>query len=257
MKVFFVMQGIYAAYAPIYLRINQGAWSERLARWTLDWLCERGIVAGRVVDWGCGDGAAAVLFAEAGWQVQGIDRSRQMLVLARGRRQPPGIVWREGDLCRESAPPIDPPGDVATAFYDTLNYLTSVEDLQVGWQTLARSIRPGGVVIADLNTPYEYETAWRGQYAITADTEDVLVSNHLRYAADVRIATGRITWFVRDVDSDLWQQGAETHRQRAHSDDEIVAALEGAGLELVGRYTPQNLPPHPAATRLIYVARRP
>ena len=251
------MQGIYAAYAPIYLRINQGAWSERLARWTLDWLRERAIVGGRVVDWGCGDGAAAVHFAEAGWQVQGLDRSRQMLALARRRQQPPGIIWREGDLTREDAQPVDPLGDIATAFYDTLNYLTTIEDLQAGWWTLARSIRPGGFVIADLNTPYEYETAWRAQHEITADTEDVLVLNQLRYAADVRIATGRITWFVRDAASDLWQQGSETHRQRAHSDDEVIAAIEGAGLELVGRYTPQNEPPQPTSTRLIYVARRP
>lgn len=251
------MQGIYAAYAPIYLRINQGAWSEHLARWTLDWLREREISTGRIVDWGCGDGAAAVLLAEAGWQVVGIDRSQPMLALARRRPQPPGIVWRAGDLCREAVPPVDEPGDVATAFYDTLNYLTTSEDLRVGWRTLARSVRPGGFVIADLNTPYEYETAWRGQYEITADTEDLLVINHLRYAADIGIATGRISWFVRESESDLWQHGSETHRQRAHSDDEIIAAIEGAGLELAGRYTARNEPPQPTTTRLIYVARRP
>lgn len=251
------MQGIYEAYAPIYRRINQSAWSERLACWTLDWLRAQGIAAGRVVDWGCGEGAAAVFFAEAGWQVQGIDRSPSMLALARRRDQPPGIDWREGDLCRESAPPVDPPGDVATAFYDTLNYLTTVADLEAGWRTLARSVRPGGWIIADVNTLYEYKTAWRGQYVITADSDDMLVINHLRYADDVRIATGQISWFAREATGDLWRQGAETHRQRAHSDDEMVAAIEQAGLELIGRYTAHDEPPQPTTTRLIYVAHRP
>jgi SAM-dependent methyltransferase len=251
------MQGIYAGYAPIYRQIDQGAWSEGMARWTLAWLQQRGIVAGRLVDWGCGDGAAALLFAQSGWQVIGVDRSSAMLALARERQQPPGIIWRAGDLCRESTLPFEEPALVATAFYDTLNYLTTVADLAAGWRTLARSVQSGGWIVADVNTAYEYASAWRGQYVVTADREDLLVINHLRYASESRIATGRIIWFVRDAGGDLWRRGSETHRQRAHSDDEIVAAIEQAGLTLIERSTPHGEPPQPTTTRLIYVARRP
>ncbi|HEX6289967.1 MAG TPA: class I SAM-dependent methyltransferase [Herpetosiphonaceae bacterium] len=248
------MRGIYEAYAPIYRQMNQGAWSERMARWTLGWLAARGVAEGRVVDWGCGDGAAAVSFAQAGWHVQGIDRSRAMLALARRRPQPAGrIAWHEADLC---SAPVEQPGELATAFYDTLNYLTSIADLGTAWRTLARSIVRGGYVIADVNTPYEYTTAWTGQYVITADRDDLLVLNRLRYAADTRLATGRIIWFAREAASDIWQRGSETHRQRAHSDDEMLAAIEQAGLKLVERRTPQDEPPHPAATRLIYIAQK-
>ncbi len=248
------MRGIYEAYAPIYRRINQGAWSEYLARWTLDWLHTRGIVTGRAIDWGCGDGAAAVHFAQAGWRVVGIDRSRAMLRLAQHRPQPADMLsWREGDLCRGW---IDQPADVATAFYDTLNYLTSVADLQAGWRTLAQSIVRGGYIIIDVNTSYEYETAWNGRYLITADTEDVFVLNRLHYAAATRLATGRITWFAREAEADLWQRGSETHRQRGHSDEEILTAITQAGLTLVERRTPQHEPPHPTATRLIYIAQK-
>ena len=247
------MRGIYEAYAPVYQQINQGAWSEYLARWTLDWLRGHGIVSGQIVDWGCGEGAAAARFAEAGWQVCGVDRSRAMLDLARRRAQPPGIDWRAGDLC---GAPLDLTCDVATAFYDTLNYLTSVADLQAAWRTLARSIRQGGYVIADVNTPYEYETAWRGQYVITADTDDALVLNRLRYAASSRLATGRIIWFARDAATDLWTRGTEMHRQRAHSDAELIAAITEAGLTLVERCTPQREPPQPTTTRLIYIAQK-
>lgn len=250
------MREMYTAYAPIYQRIKQSVWSEHMARWTLGWLREHGYEPSqrRVIDWGCGDGAAALLFASAGWQVVGIDRSRAMLDLARQRALAAAtpIDWREGDL-REGLE-IEP-GTLTTALYDTLNYLTSRAELEAAWQTLARATVPGGYIVADLNTPHEYATAWDGRHVITADSEEILVTNQLRYNQRTRLAQGRIRWFVREPQSEYWRRGAETHRQRAHTDQEITAAIRQAGLKLIQCCTPQGGPPTPDATRLIYIAQ--
>jgi SAM-dependent methyltransferase len=251
------MAAIYTAYAPIYQRIKQSAWSEAMARWTLDWLRTHDPGAaqpGRVIDWGCGDGAAALVFAAAGWQVTGIDRSAAMLALAQERTPPDGaqIDWRSGDLC--ASPELEP-GALATALYDTLNYLTSRDELEAGWRSLARSIRPGGYAVADVNTPHEYATTWTGRHVITADSDDILVTNWLRYNQRTRLARGRILWFAREGRSERWRRGVETHRQSAHTDEEMIAAIQKAGLQLIERCTPQGRPDAPDATRLIYIAR--
>lgn len=245
------MPGIYESYAPIYRRIGQGAWSEWMARWTLGWLAARGIGAGDVVDWGCGDGAAALVFAHAGWRVTGIDFSAAMLALARQRST--AITWRHGDL---RSTRLDQPAQLATAFYDTLNYMASLDDLEASWRTLANTIESGGYVVADMNTPHEYETIWDGRYVITADTEHALVINRLRYAPGSRLARGRVVWFVREADRNEWRRGAELHIQRAHTDAEIVASITQAGLTLVERRTPQGDAPSETATRSVYIARK-
>lgn len=227
-----------------------------MARWTLDWLRARGVEprGQRVADWGCGDGAAALLFAAAGCVVTGVDRAPAMLELARQRPLPPGssVEWRLGDL--RDGLELER-GLLATAFYDTLNYLTSTAELAAAWQTLARSVQPGGYVVADLNTPYEYASAWDGRHVITADTDEILVTNWLRYSQKTRLARGRILWFVREPAGQHWRRGWETHRQRAHSEQELRAAIEQAGLRLIERCTPQGEAPTAEATRLIYIAQ--
>lgn len=253
------MREMYSAYAPIYQRINQSAWGAFMASWTLDWLRAQQInpapAQRRMIDWGCGEGTAALLFAAAGWQVTGIDRSAAMLDLARQQALAAGITidWRDGDL-REKLEM--QPGMLATALYDTLNYLTSRVDLLAGWRSLADSISSGGYVVADVNTPHEYETAWNGRHTVTADSDDMLVTNWLRYNQRTRLAHGRILWFAREPQGERWQRGVETHRQRAHNDAEMRAAITQAGLHLVELSTPQGTPATTDATRLIYIARK-
>jgi SAM-dependent methyltransferase len=252
---FFVMSKYYQAYAPIYQQIGQPRWSEHMARWSLAWLQAHSVSPGRVVDWGCGEGTAARVFAAAGWNVLGIDQSHAMLALARRDTvSQTTIRYQQGDL-RETV--VTPQAMVATAYYDTLNYLASSDDLHAGWQTMAASVMPGGFIIADINTPYEYATTWRGQYVITTDTDDALVLNQLRYNARSGLARGRIMWFAREVGKDIWRRGSEMHLQRAHTDDEMIAAIEQAGLRLFERHTPQGIEPSATSTRLIYVAHKP
>jgi predicted TPR repeat methyltransferase len=207
------------------------------------------------VDWGCGDGAAALVFAAAGWAVHGIDQAEPMLRLATERAQLAGVqaTWQHGDL-RTAV--VERPAQLATAFYDTLNYLISLDDLRAGWRMIAQSLAPGGYAIADVNTAYEYASAWIGQHAIVADTDDVFVVNRLRYNARTGLARGRIVWFVREPGSDDWRRGAETHLQRAHTDDELCEAITQAGLQLVERHTPHGAAPSATATRLIYIAQK-
>lgn len=246
------MQRIYHRYAPIYGQIGQGSWSERMARWALAWLARHDVTGGSLIDWGCGEGSAAQVFAEAGWRVTGVDRSAAMLDLARPRST--AIRWLDGDL---RSTRLDERADVATSFYDTLNYLATREELDQGWRTLAASIVSGGYAIVDVNTLYEYETSWDGRHTIVADTDDLLVINRLRYHATTGLARGRIVWFARDADSDYWRRASETHLQRAHTDADMRAAIAAAGLFPVDCRTPQDEPPSPTATRLIYVARKP
>jgi SAM-dependent methyltransferase len=266
---------IYEAYAPIYDAIGQGRFSMRMATWAMNWLAERGIHSPtRVLDLACGTGEAALVFAAAGCDVVGLDQSAAMLEIARGKSRDAGydITFIRGDM-RElptederpttngHPPQATPPSsfvlrpssfDLVTCFYDSLNYLTGDGELDRVCAAAARVLRPGGCMIFDINTAAEYAT-WDERDCVTHDGRDCLVYNQLSYASDARLATGRIVWFVRELDR--WWCGEETHTERAWSDAEVQAAQAGAGLALIGRYDSTGGVAAEDALRVVYVAR--
>jgi SAM-dependent methyltransferase len=267
---------IYQAYAPIYDAIGQGQFSARMAAWALAKLAECGIdQPARVLDLACGTGEAALVFAAAGCEVTGVDRSAAMLEIARGKARDAGyhVELIHGDI-RELLSEDERPKTndqrlqsdtlssfvfrpssfgLVTCFYDSLNYLIDDGDLDRVCAGVARVLRPTGTMIFDLNTAAEYAT-WDERDRVTHDGRDCLVFNQLSYDPDACLATGRIVWFVRECDR--WWRGEETHVERAWHDDQVWAALAGAGLMLVGRYdlTGGVAAQHPP--RVVYVARR-
>jgi ubiquinone/menaquinone biosynthesis C-methylase UbiE len=57
-------------------------------------LCrERGLRPGRHLDLGCGTGTLAILMAQAGWEVIGVDLSEAMLAQAKQRHRRPARPW--------------------------------------------------------------------------------------------------------------------------------------------------------------------
>ena len=266
---------IYAAYAPIYDAIGQGRFSARMAAWALAWLAERGMhPPARVLDLACGTGEATLIFAAAGCEVTGVDQSAVMLEIARGKARGAGydVAFLHGDM-RElkieneklriensrdqplsQFPIFNSQFDVVTCFYDSLNYLIDDGDLDRVCAGVARALRPGGYMVFDLNTAAEYAT-WDERDCVTHDGRDCMVYNQLSYDQDAGLATGRIVWFVRELDR--WWRGEETHVERAWSDDAVRAALSGAGLALVGRYDVTGDVATEDALRVVYVAHSP
>ena len=254
---------MYDAYAAVYDAIGHGRFSARMATWVLEWLQAHSTAPKRVLDLACGTGDAALVFAAAGCDVLGVDRSRPMLEIARGKARDAGqaIEFVEGDI-RELASTFTrlhiqtferSAFDLATCFYDSLNYLTGDGDLDRVFAGVAAALRPGGYLIFDINTSDEYLT-WDERDVVTYDGRDCLVYNRLSYDPDTRLGTGEIVWFVREIER--WWRGEETHTERAWSDAEIASALVDAGLELIERLTPDGAPALDDAPRVVYVARR-
>jgi len=266
------MAPIYDAYAAVYDAIGQAHFSAQLARWALQWLAARGAHPTRVLELACGTGDAALVFAAAGCAIVGVDRSRPMLEIARGKARDAGyvITFLEGDIRdlsvvsgqwsvatdhdqRTTDNGQQTLCDLATCFYDSLNYLIDDGDLDRVFAGVAAALRAGGYLIFDINTAAEYAT-WSDRDVVTYDGRDCMVYNQLNYDPAMRLAVGRIVWFVREIER--WWRGEETHTERAWSDAEVGAALTGAGLALVARLAPDGTAATDDAPRAVYVARR-
>ncbi|BBJ44875.1 hypothetical protein SSPO_075930 [Streptomyces antimycoticus] len=110
------------------------AWAARLR----GWLPER---AGDVLDLGCGTGSLALLAAERGHRVTGVDRSPRMVELARAKLGGTGATVLVGDAAE---PPVGEGGfDVVLVRH----LLWMLPDRQAVLRRWVRLLRPGGRLV--------------------------------------------------------------------------------------------------------------
>src|SRR5262249_6908260 len=141
----------YTRYAAVYDLIGQRVFGERIAKATVTWLAARGITPRRVADLACGTGAATLVLAAGGAEAIGVDRSAEMLARAERAAAEAGlsVTWLEQDL-RDLALPR--PVDLATSFFDSINYLVEDGDLRTVFGRVSASLTDGGYFVFDLNT---------------------------------------------------------------------------------------------------------
>ncbi|WP_410587125.1 class I SAM-dependent methyltransferase [Amycolatopsis sp. lyj-23] len=125
-----------------------------------------------VADLGCGTGSLAVLLAEAGHVVHGVDSSRGMLAVARGKGA--GVDFREGDA---ADPPCEP------GAYDVVlvrHVLWAMADPAAAVGAWVRLLKPGGRLVL-------VEGRWFTGAGIAAAECERLVLAHRETAAVTRL----------------------------------------------------------------------
>ena len=185
-------------------------------------LRKRKLVEGRIVDVGCGPGIAAQRFVRAGYDVLGIDVSRDMLALA--RQTAPAATFRHGSFVDA-----DLPDCVAvTALGEVLNYdfAPDAEDHIAAFFARARAaLRPGGILVLDVAGPGRLaggpERSWFDgrDWAILVETSEERRAREL---------TRRMTVFRRAGGGE-WRRTEAEHHQRLYPASRIVELLRDAG----------------------------
>jgi len=216
----------YEAIAPVYddftAHHNYELWLGNL----LPELRRHGLRGHRLLDVGCGTGKSFLPMLERGWEVTACDISPSMLALARAKA---------GDAVRLSVAdmrelPVFGEFDLVWALDDAVNYLLSAEELGDALSGMRANLAPGGLLMFDVNTLRAYRSffaeterverggrklVWTGQ--ASADAEPGSISE-ARF--EVEAATDGEAGVATHV-----------HRQRHFPEAEVLALLEGAGLE--------------------------
>jgi SAM-dependent methyltransferase len=194
-----------------------------------------------VLDLGCGTGTllCALRALHPGWRLAGVDVSPGMLAVARGKPGSEGVLWVRARL--PGPLPFRETFDVVGAFYDTLNHLPDLEALAATFRTIAALLRPGGLLVFDLNNAFGFETWW--QYRVAFDVEGRHIDTDLGYDRRARTARAAIG---------IESGGVERRfllRQRCFSEAEVEGALFRAGFtpEITAPWSPVN-PDSPSKT---------
>ncbi len=181
----------------------------------------------RMLDLGCGTGAAARVFAAAGYAVVGVDSASEMLRQARyqaeHRQQPATFLQGDMRALPLGTPPLLPGSfDLITCLGRSLNELTNEGDLARVCHAAAVLLRSGGSFVFDVAPAAAYR-AGEEQNRVLYQDRDYLLYQGMQYKPRQQRATRRVTWFVREID--LWWRSTVEHHERIWHEHDIAAAL--------------------------------
>jgi SAM-dependent methyltransferase len=239
----------YHEFALLYDQVLGNPFFAELRR-TFEWMIRRyGVRFDSVADVACGTGTFAKYLRAIGVQtVFGVDRSPEMLRRAVSKNAGNGSRFMLQDLRALRLPC---PVDLLTCHFDSLNYLLTADDLHGALRRFAENLSPDGHAIFDLVTERSTEQC----------CDPTIERAHNRGQSIIRVTRRDPVRRLQLAQIHVCRAGSiksETHLQRAYSIVEVVAALEGSGLQLraVHDFHEPSKPPS-LASRAVYLTRRP
>ena len=199
-----------------------------------------------VLDLGCGTGTIACLLAARGYEVLAADGSAEMLTQAAAKAEGldrPPLFFQQAMPRLRLARPVD----AVVSTLDSLNYLTAERDLGETFRRVRRWLKPGGLFLFDVNTPYKLRRM-DGQLYMD-ETEEAVCVWRTFFSEKKRVCTYQVDLFRLRPDG-AWDRSFEEHRERAWSEEELRKALDEAGfssVRLTGDLT--DKPPGPEEDR--------
>ncbi len=216
----------------------------------------RGLQGKRLLDVACGTGKSFLPMLPRGWQATGCDISPAMVELARAKAGERATLV-VADMLEL---PVFGEFDLVWALDDAINYLLSTEELKRALAGMRRNMATTGLLLFDVNELLAYRTFFAETSVVERGGRRL--TWHGLAAPDV--APSSISESRLEVS---FEDGSESpppiyHRQRHFTEAEVIAALEGAGLECLDVYGHglDGIPVQPLDvenhTKAVYIARR-
>jgi SAM-dependent methyltransferase len=222
------------------------------------------IEKGLVLELGCGTGSMTRRLADRGFDMIGIDNSEEMLQIARDK----GDNWNDSILyLNQDMREFELFGTVAAVIClcDTMNYLTSEEELKKVFRLVNNYLDPQGIFIFDMDTPYAYSEVL-GDNTVTENREEGTFIWENTYYEDETANEVTLTVFIpeqednskiEDVDKPiLYRKYEETHYRKAYPIETVKQLIEEAGMEFIAVYDDlTERKPKKESERVYYIAR--
>jgi SAM-dependent methyltransferase len=244
---------IYQDYAHVYDRSGQLAFSLKMIPY-LGRVLDRHPVVGRtMVDLACGTGTVAVALAQAGWRVDAVDGSAEMLAQARAKAAADEVTLRASQQDMRSFA-LPEPVHWATCLYDSMNYMLTSADLLAVFRSVFAALLPGGLFCFDMNTAWALSTFWDDATYFT-DTDDLTVIMQSNYSSREQRTTVTVTCFRRE--GEKYVKFSEQHTEQAYPTEHIALLLTDVGFTVEAQYECFSFhAPTPTSSRILYVARK-
>jgi SAM-dependent methyltransferase len=246
----------YDALAPVYDGLTAHHDHERWLGLLLGLAHDHGLSGTRVLDVGCGTGKSFMPLARRGYSVTACDLSPAMAARARRRGRGHGVRVCVADMRR--LPRLCDGADLVTCLDDAVNYLLDPGELRAALAGMRRNLRPGGLLVFDVNTLATYRTVFcEGVRWENGSDAYASVGEPRRVEAGATYATTLQAWSGGRL------RAESRHVQRHWGAGELERALDDARLEPLALYggaadgSPERPPDEERHVKTLVVARRP
>jgi len=248
----------YHRFAKVYDQMGADRFSEKMVEYTCRILSRLRDHPKSILDLCCGTGTAAIIFADSGYDVVGLDGSKYMLKMARKKAAFKNLPIK---FHHQQLPDFDIKSgrkratfDLITCFYDSLNYLLKESELQRCFKTVNDHLNPGGLFIFDMNTFHAFKHIWSKTYA--GCHEGIAWIFESKTDDKKKIAEMTANFFLKK--GKHWQNFSEIHRERAYTLTTLKRLLKRSGLAVEKVYRCFRFrQPTQTANRIVVVARKP
>ncbi|NJM72936.1 MAG: class I SAM-dependent methyltransferase [Scytonema sp. RU_4_4] len=194
--------------------------------------------ARNILDLGCGTGTHSVLLAQQGYQIQGVDISKEMLqkAFASLSQLPPDIASRlkffHGDIRQVR---LNQTFDVILSLFHVISYQTTNEDLLTAFATVKEHLKLGGIFIFDVwygpavlsdRPTVRVKRLEDEEIKVTRLAEPVIYPNENLVDVNYQI-------FIQDKSSGAVEEIQETHQMRYLFKPELDMLLKDVGLKMI------------------------
>ncbi|HMK49640.1 MAG TPA: methyltransferase domain-containing protein [Thermodesulfovibrionales bacterium] len=187
-----------------------------------------------ILDLGCGTGGHALILAQRGYRVTGIDRSSPMLEIARSKAKGKGAEFIKGDITKLR---LNRKFDAVISMFAVMGYQTANDSFAAVCKLARRSLSPGGLfmfdcwhgpaVLLDRPTPRIKEIdSGKDEKIIRYTLPEMDVMNHIV----------NVNFRVWRVKRNSFKENAEVHPMRFFFPQEVIYFLEVAGFDKVRLY---------------------
>lgn len=247
---------VYRKFARIYAAGDYCEFSRKMSEYLPGVLEALGIHPTTILDLACGEGTFALAANEMGYSVTGLDVSGEMLAFAlkNSRSSRADVDFVRADM---RALPFLHGFDLATCWFDSLNYILNPNEMVAVFRGVARALRPEGLFIFDVNTIYGLAVNWREHPCYVRKDGDGIFEVHRQdFDFETGLAEMQITGFI-ETGEHTWTRVEEEHRERAYSQKEIRGFLEDAGFQVLASWGSlrDRSEPTPETPRVWYVAK--
>ena len=229
---------MYQAFAELYDELMNDVDYEGWADYYARLLSIYGVRQGKVCECACGTGSLTIPLQKRGYQMTGVDLSREMLWQAAQKTRKQGLAIPYVQQNMKSLN-LHRPVDAVLATCDGVNYLLNEEELNSFLQAAYRAIRPGGALLFDVSTPYKLKhilcSGLMGE-----DRENLTYIWQNTWHDKRSVVEMDLIFFVLDPDG-KYRRMEEHQQQRAWDEKTMKEALWHAGFRGVSIYGDYSL----------------
>ncbi len=213
---------MYEAFAAVYDDFNHSNDYEMwLGRTLLPELGRHGLnEGGRALDVGCGTGRAFPPLLKRGWRVHGCDLSPAMLEIA--AQKGTSVALDVADM--RSLPRLGD-FDLVLSLNDCLNYMLAEEDLVHALAGMRANLAEDGLLIFDVNSSSTFASGYSGVREV-----------HHKGSRWQWTGRGEVAPSIYEAEITGDHLQPIRQRERFRPVDEVLGAMEAAGLRVLGAY---------------------